>query len=87
MKLVRFSFFYHNTSINRVTDYEKLEEVEAEGLVIVAEKCVDEIKQSIGLDLKELTKPNNYLEFCTFIQLDYNQDNNEVTEKKRIEIK
>ncbi|MBX9998169.1 hypothetical protein [Priestia aryabhattai] len=86
MKLVRFSFFYQSTSINKITDYDNLKEVEAEGLEIVAEKCVDEIKQSIGLDLKELAKPNNYLDFCTFIQLDYNQDNNEVTEKQRIEI-
>lgn len=87
MKLVRFSFFYHNTSINRIIDHDTLEEVEADGLEIVADKCVDEIKQSIGLDLKELAKPNDYLDFCSYIELHHKHDKNEVIEKNRIKIK
>ncbi|QSX24459.1 hypothetical protein [Priestia megaterium] len=87
MKLVRFSFFYHNTSINRITDHDTLEEVEANGLESVADKCIEEIKQSIGLDLKELAKPNDYLAFCSFIELHYKNDKSEIIEKRRIGIK
>ncbi|WP_121616663.1 hypothetical protein [Virgibacillus halodenitrificans] len=87
MNLVRFSFFYKNTSINRVTDHDSLEEVKAEGLKVVADKIITEIKNSIGLDLKELADPHNYLEFCSFIELQHNHENNEITEKYRTGVK
>lgn len=54
---------------------------------VVVNKCIEEIQQSIGLDLKELAKPNDYLAFCSFIELQHNHENNEMFERDRINIK
>ncbi|MDE5055350.1 hypothetical protein NDK25_24335 [Niallia taxi] len=86
MKLVRFTFFINGKSVSTTPGYDTLEEVEEEGFKIVADRCIKEINQSIGLNLIELANPLDYLTFCTFIQLEYNHENNEVTEKRRLEL-
>lgn len=87
LELIWFSFLYHSTSINRVIEHDTLEEVKTAGLEVVADQCIGEIKQAIGLDLKELAKPNDYYAFCSFIELKHNHENNEITEKNRISVK
>lgn len=86
-KLVRFSFFCKATSINKITDFENLEDVEKVGFVSAADKYIQEIKDSIGFDVKELAQPQDYLHCCSFIELVYNHENDEVTEKRRLKLR
>lgn len=86
-RLVRFTFYFQNTSISRITEHETLEQVEKQGPETVANKCVEEVKHSVGLDLKALVEPDEYLTFCSFIELYYNPENNELVEKGRLSIK
>lgn len=85
MIVIRFNVFYKEISINVVTEYYSFEEVRDEGSKVVAEKCLEEIKKTLGFDLKAL-EPERYLSYCSFIFVRYNAELTEPTEKERMKI-
>ena len=90
MNYTRFSFFYKGVGIQTVDgvhEFDTLEEVKDEGLELVANKCIDLIKESINVDLRAITYPNDCLEHCSFIQLSYDNITNETAEKMKLKVK
>ena len=85
MIVIRFNVFYKKISINVVTEFYSFGEVRDEGIETVAEKCLEEIKNTIGFDLKAI-EPERYLSYCSFIYVKYNAEMSEPTEKERMKI-
>ena len=86
MTIVKFQILHRGTFLSRVTDYDKLHEVERDGLDIAAEKYIKETEQSLGIDLKKIDSENDYLKRCTFIELEYTCDSDVLKETRRVKV-
>jgi hypothetical protein len=86
MKYVRFQFYIQSTGITRVTEYETFEELEKVGFEEVSEQMINEVKGSIGIDLKELSVPHNPTNFITFIEMSYDAEADTLIEGERFQL-
>ncbi|MED1862470.1 hypothetical protein P4V41_03195 [Fictibacillus nanhaiensis] len=83
---IKFTYYRMGTSISRMTAFENMEDVVNRGLENVAEECIKEVVEALGLDLNQLSYPYPASRFCFFTELSFDSGLEVTTESKRITV-